>query len=176
MYTSRNWLSGAILALVMIIAPAVCRGNNIPDIITLDSLAQFYDKVDFNHALHINVLKDCAGCHHHTTGNLVESKNCVRCHKNSSETAVVACRGCHAAQPFSAVALNEKHQEKHLYHQDKPGLKGAYHQSCMGCHTKMGAPTGCKDCHARNKNGEALFNAGSFAPQKASGKTAHKGH
>jgi len=34
----------------------------------------------------------------------------------------------------------------------RPGLKGAYHQQCVGCHEREGettAPTGCRDCHRR---------------------------
>lgn len=174
MHTGLNTIRNLILIVALVAAPSLGRGANLPDTIALDSLAKLYDNVQFNHGKHIQLLKDCAGCHHHTTGNLVEDQNCVRCHQNSSPTKVVACRGCHAAQPYSAQALKEKAANLKLYHQDKPGLKGAYHMSCMGCHEKMGGPTGCRDCHTLNKTGEAFYNSGSSSPRK-SGKVA-KGH
>ncbi len=173
MYTGLNWVKRIIVMVALAAVPLVCQAKNLPDVISLDSLVKLYDKVEFNHAKHIESLKDCAGCHHHTTGNLVEDPNCVRCHQNSSENPVVACRGCHSAQPFSAESLKDKQADSKLYHQDKPGLKGAYHLSCMGCHTKMGGPTGCGDCHQMTKTGEALYNSGSFAPRKTQGKVVH---
>jgi hypothetical protein len=169
-----NRFKTLIFMMALAASPSISPGAVLPDQIALDSLENLYDGVQFNHAGHIRLLKDCAGCHHHTTGSLVEDANCVRCHQNSSETKVVACRGCHGAQPFSAEALREKRANLKLYHQDKPGLKGAYHLNCMGCHQKMGGPTGCQDCHPLNKTGEALYNAGSFTPKKT-GKAA-KGH
>jgi hypothetical protein len=174
MYAKKNWLIGGILLLALSTVPPVCQGMNIPDSISLGSLVQFYDKVQFDHAKHIKLIKDCAECHHHTTGTLVGNPNCIRCHKNSSETSVVACKGCHSAQPFSAETLSEKNNK--LYHQDKPGLKGAYHQNCMGCHTKMGGPTGCLDCHLRNKTGDALYNSGDHAPKKTQKNAARHGN
>lgn len=175
MYKGMNRLGRMIVIGVLAAVPTVCQAGDLPDVIALDSLVQLYDKVEFDHAAHIKALKDCAGCHHHTTGGLVEDANCVRCHQNSSKTQTVACRGCHSAQPFSAEALKAKQADSKLYHQDKPGLKGAYHLGCMGCHKKMGAPTGCRDCHQMNRHGEALYNSGSAAPRKT-GKAAHKGH
>jgi hypothetical protein len=151
--------------LALIASPADSRAKDIPDSIDLGSLANLYGKVKFNHAKHIMLVKDCAECHHHTTGTLVQDADCVRCHKNSGATAVVACKGCHEAQPFSAAALREK--SKTAYHTDRLGLKGAYHQSCTGCHRRMGGPTGCQDCHARNKRGDAFYSAGAYAQPQA---------
>ena len=174
MYAVRNWLIGGVLMMALIAAPAAGRAGNTPDSINLDSLGQLYENVKFNHQKHIMLVKDCEQCHHHTTGTLVQDKNCVRCHKNSGATAVVACRGCHAAQTFTAAALREKN--KNAYHMDKLSLKGAYHQGCMGCHTKTGGPTGCQDCHALKKTGEAFYNAGENAPKQARNAGKHGGH
>jgi hypothetical protein len=174
MYAVRNWLIGGVAVLAMTMSPAGTRAQNIPDSIELGSLANNYDKVTFNHAKHIEIVMDCAECHHHTTGTLAQNPNCVRCHKNSGATANVACRSCHLAQPFSAAALREK--SKTAYHNDIPGLKGAYHLSCSGCHQKMGGPTGCQDCHKRNKKGDAFFNSGAYAPPKASGEGKKHDH
>ncbi len=171
MYAVRNWLIGGALLLALAISPPDCRATSVPDTINLDSMVQLFDKVKFDHAKHINLTKDCANCHHHTTGTLIEDSNCVRCHRNSSQTKVVSCRGCHVKEPFSATALKDK--DRNTYHLDKPGLKGAYHQSCIGCHSKMGGPVGCQDCHKRTKAGDAFYNAGEFTPKPGSGKAAH---
>jgi len=172
MYAVRNWLIGGIAILAMTMVPADSRAKSIPDSIKLDSLVNLYERVDFNHAKHITIVKDCAECHHHTTGTLVQDADCVRCHKNSGATPVVACKGCHAAQPFSAAALREKNRT--AYHMDKLGLKGAYHQNCTGCHSKMGGPTGCQDCHARKKQGDAFYSAGVIAPKQARVDVKHR--
>jgi hypothetical protein len=174
MYSVRSWLIALGIMLALTMAPQDSRAKAMPDAIALDSMVQLFEKVNFNHAKHIGLVKDCAECHHHTTGTLVEDPNCVRCHKNSGATAVVACRGCHSAQPFSARTVNEN-TAKTLYHNDKPGLKGAYHQSCLGCHAKSGGPTGCEDCHRRNRTGDALYDAGEFTPRKSAAGGGH-GH
>ena len=173
MYSVRNWLVSGGIALALATAPTICQAaKNVPDSIALDALVRLYEKVNFNHAKHIQIVKDCAECHHHTTGTLVADPNCVRCHKNSGATTATACRGCHAVQPFSVEAIRDKANNK-VYHTDKPGLKGAYHQICMGCHAKNGGPTGCQECHPRNKAGDAFYNGGEFAPKT---KTADKSH
>ena len=52
----------------------------------------------------------------------VITERCGRCHTESREETVVACRDCHARDPFSAAALRDQNQA--AYHIDKPGLKG----------------------------------------------------
>jgi hypothetical protein len=174
MYAVRNWLIGGVLMFALTAAPVDSRGA-VPDSIKLDALVQLYDAVKFDHARHIMIVKDCEQCHHHTTGTLVQDRNCVRCHKNSGATAVVACRGCHSAQTFSAEALREK-KDKNVYHLDKLSLKAAYHQGCMGCHARSGGPTGCQDCHPLNTVGEAFYNTGEFAPKPSRETGKHGGH
>ncbi len=162
MNTDRNLLFGGILMIALIITPIDGRSQDIPDSINLDSLVQYYEMVNFDHAKHVGLSKDCAVCHHHTTGTAVESAICIRCHKNSGANAVVSCRGCHAARPFSAETINANRQNPLTYHKDKVGLRGAYHQSCRGCHVQYGAPTGCQDCHSRKKEGDALYDAAKY--------------
>lgn len=172
MYSVRNWLIGGIAALMLYLVPIDCQGAaSVPDVVNLNSLAKHYQGVKFDHAKHIRVTKDCADCHHHTTGTLVEDRNCVRCHRNSSETKNVACKSCHKIEPFSAATLKDR--DPLTYHMDKPGLKGAYHMSCMGCHKKKGGPTGCEECHALTKPGKALYNTGEFTPKPTAGKGGH---
>lgn len=173
MFAVRNWLFGGVVMALLTVAPYDVRGAGLPDSITLDSLEKLYTKSSFNHAGHITLIKDCGVCHHHTTGTLVDDANCVRCHKNSNETKVVACRGCHTADPFSAEAQREKESSLNLYHRDKPGLKGAYHLSCRGCHARMGGPTDCESCHKLKKEGYAFYRTGEFAPKKRAASGSH---
>ena len=170
----RNLIMALTGALVML-ATNVCFGAGIPDSITINSIQQYYDGVSFNHASHINNLKDCGLCHHHTTGAQVTDSNCVRCHKNSGAQPVVSCKGCHTAEPFTPEALlQQRDQQPPVYHKDKVGLKGAYHLSCAGCHQKMGGPVGCQDCHARKDSGDKIFKSGKYAPKASD--TPKKSH
>ncbi|BCS54393.1 hypothetical protein GSbR_40380 [Geobacter sp. SVR] len=157
--------SPALMILLMLV-PAVCLGISIPDTITLNDKGTLYEPFPFNHAKHVRDAKECSDCHHHTTGTLVEDPNCVRCHRNSGEAKTVTCRGCHSRSPFSVASLKELSSNEKIYHRDKPGLKGAMHQACIGCHSKQAAgPVGCEDCHTRKKAGHALYNSGEFTPK-----------
>lgn len=174
MYGVINWLIIGAMALALSAAPTDSQAKSMPDILNLDSLESLYGPVRFDHAGHINRSKDCADCHHHTAGTLVENKNCVRCHKNSAATENVACRGCHAAHPFSAEAL--RGTDRHLYHTDKPGLKGAYHINCIRCHKKIAGPVGCEDCHSLKNEGKAFYRVGEYTPKKSKDHEKHEGH
>lgn len=145
-----------------------------PAEVTLDTLAQYYEPVIFDHNMHVSVTgNDCAICHHHTADGKVDDDNCRRCHANSGKSDKVACRECHSAKRFEAEYLAAMEQNNTLYHVGKPGLKGAYHQKCLGCHKEMGAPEGCSDCHVRNDLGDQLFRAGQYAPHTVEGNHGH---
>lgn len=60
---------------------------------------------------------------------------CSTCHHHGTGTQ--PCANCHQA-PFDPQSLG------------KPGLKGAYHERCIGCHqeTRSG-PTDCSACHEK---------------------------
>jgi DnaJ-class molecular chaperone len=66
----------------------------------------------------------CQGCHHNSPAS-VKPPSCVSCH----------------SRPFDEVNLM------------KPGLLGAYHQQCMGCHEAMEIkkPKECVECHKEKK-------------------------
>jgi hypothetical protein len=84
-----------------------------------------YRPVRFMHAKHAMVVKDCALCHHHRPLDeaAAETVRCSACHQEPS---------------------NPEHPER-------LGLKGAYHQQCMGCHQKMNrGPVDCNGCHRKN--------------------------
>lgn len=174
MQTKGFWLAGLMVVLVLMAVPGTSRGMSVPDSITLNSQGKLYKPFDFNHAGHILLIKECSNCHHHTTGTQDLNANCVRCHRNSSETQIVSCKGCHLAEPFSATAIREK--DPKIYHLDKPSLKAAFHRNCIDCHEEMSGPTGCQDCHPRTKAGNALYNSGEFAPKNKPVKDAHGGH
>ena len=95
--------------------------------ILLDMLSDVKDETDhfgpvpFDHTGHADwaeIAGGCQVCHHHTPEG----------------EAHPACRTCH----------------EHSYrHEDlsKPGLKGAYHRQCMGCHREWTHETKCSTCH-----------------------------
>lgn len=143
-----------------------CQAMERPDTIVIDTLAQLFEPVSFDHDMHVEIANSCATCHHHTTGTPVEDTNCARCHANSGPTAEVACQDCHAAKRFEADYLNKLDEDNTIYHVDKVGLKGAYHIRCMNCHEEMGAPNGCQDCHTRTGAGDKFYHEGDYAPPK----------
>lgn len=174
MFAQRLRFTGMIAALLLTMIPGLAQALSVPDTLPLNSQGALYESFQFDHAKHIILTKECSGCHHHTTGTLVEDPNCIRCHRNSGENKVVQCRGCHQADPFSAAALREKSSSQNNYHLDKPGLKGAMHRNCIGCHTKIASgPVGCTDCHKRKIAGNAFYNSGDFAPKGKPGKGGH---
>jgi len=136
-----------------------------PDAVVLDSLAELYEPVQFNHAMHVELAEGkCAKCHHHTTGAAPLEPRCLACHKGGIDGGVYACRDCHPLKRFEADYLASLTANPQLYHNDKPGLKGALHRNCLGCHVDNGGPSGCKDCHPRNAKGDAAFRAEVVAP------------
>jgi len=146
--------------------------SDAPDEVEIDALSHLYEKITFAHKIHTDMLSDnCALCHHHTTGKVLEKSSCVKCHKNSSEATTVSCKDCHPKNRFEAQYLKEVSADLTRYHTDKPGLKAAYHLKCMGCHKTMGAPTGCQDCHKKNDAGESFFYSGKYAPKHTSKKS-----
>ncbi len=70
---------------------------------------------------------------------------CASCHHNSPPSATPPpCASCHA----KSLPISEKTPQD-----NRPLLKIAYHQQCMGCHTRMNitepANTDCAGCHTR---------------------------
>jgi hypothetical protein len=66
----------------------------------------------------------CAGCHHQSPADINPPK----------------CASCHGANPPGPG-------------DGRPALMGAYHNQCMGCHTRMEiakpAATACSECHPK---------------------------
>jgi hypothetical protein len=113
--------------------------EDIPDTVTIATLEAKYEPVQLPHRQIIQKLMEhisdskiatyfhghedvvCQGCHHHTPIG----------------TPPPLCESCHG-EPF-----NEAEPFK-------PGLLGAYHRQCLGCHQSMQIeePAECEGCHA----------------------------
>lgn len=98
-----------------------------PDVVILDELEDLYVPVRFQHAAHARMVamdKGCETCHHFTPPNSPHP----------------ACKECHPAS---------------VVHEDleQPGLKGAYHRQCLGCHAEWDSQTKCEICHEKKKGG-----------------------
>jgi hypothetical protein len=96
-------------------------------VIILDQLEELYVPVRFDHETHARMTEitgDCTICHHYTPAGEEHP----------------ACRGCHPSE---------------IVHEDlaKPGLKGAYHRQCLGCHTEWDRETACEVCHEKKAGG-----------------------
>jgi DnaJ-class molecular chaperone len=105
--------------------PTRNKAGRGPEVSILNTLENRYEPVTFSHDMHTLMADDCATCHHH-----------------SEPGQTLSCSQCHGA-PFNPDNLN------------MPGLKGAYHLQCMGCHREMDSgPLGCTECHARKAGQE----------------------
>lgn len=147
-----------------------------PAQVQIDQLSKDFAPVQFDHASHVDMVGECGTCHHHTTGTPSKNPDCLRCHDSGGTGERVACHDCHAVAPFSADSMNKTATGGKRYHRDVPGLKGAYHRKCVGCHESGGGPTGCLDCHPRNDAGDALFRAGKYLPAPTSKTAGHSEH
>jgi hypothetical protein len=92
-----------------------------PDLAVLGQLKDLYEPVQFNHKQHAEMVgmgQGCATCHHY-----------------SPSGKFPPCRECHGQTASSTQNLR------------KPGLKGAYHRQCLGCHREWSHETKCVVCH-----------------------------
>ncbi len=114
----------------------------IPKDVTIDVLADMFEPVVFPHrrivaglneeiarsklATHFHISQDrtCQGCHHHTPMGQTPPR----------------CGNCHG-KPFDKLNLF------------MPGLLGAYHQQCIGCHERMSIEpvSSCTGCHKKTQ-------------------------
>jgi hypothetical protein len=152
-------MKSGIYAIVICLYITVCGSQGLtkdtimedPESVTLDFLQDLYDPVVFDHQGHADMY-DCGKCHHHTTGGPIEQEKCLPCHASSGSSPDVSCSGCHRASKGSFSPQNSD-----LYHIDKPGLLGALHLKCLGCHRSESGPTGCTDCHDLTGAGRTRF-------------------
>ncbi len=140
--TPEQETSLARLALPTHRATPIHLTDDIPEIVTIQRLSKQYEAVQFPHRQIINALMDrmkdsrlsgyfhsekeaiCQGCHHHSPAS-DKPPQCANCH-------------------------GKQWDEKNL---TMPGILGAYHLQCMGCHKKMAIekPAECIECHELKK-------------------------
>lgn len=121
-----------------------------PEEVRIEILAEKYEPVTFDHALH-DGYASCVECHHHVTGAPPSDPVCLPCHSEGKELAEVGCRDCHLVNRY-AQKDSGKTDHALIYHNDKPGLIGAYHLNCISCHRVIGTgPVGCEECHTRKR-------------------------
>ncbi len=120
--------------------------EEIPETVLIKALVDKYEQVELPHRrIVLSLLKGMnesergarlASYFHHDKSTL-----CQGCHHHSPASPVPpACLNCHG-KPFDEGNLA------------KPGIIGAYHQQCMGCHEAMGIekPKECVECHKERK-------------------------
>lgn len=121
--------------------------GGMPKTVTLGSLSDRYEPVEFDHSGHVDMASGCGDCHH-----------------QHGSDQVLGCRGCHALDPsaFRRSVHAERFRgcrECHAGPSSRPdpgrtGLAAAYHRACFGCHREVGSvgkdPKGCTEmCHER---------------------------
>lgn len=143
---------GVVIVIVWLLSAVTTMGmDDPPATVVLDTLQELYEPVEFDHEMHMEGY-DCETCHHHTTGNGTEHPVCGRCHANTLSSEEVGCIKCHGATTHSV-----EEDIPTIYHIDKPGLKGALHLQCIGCHRQEGGTIGCRGCHELTDAGRKRF-------------------
>jgi len=110
---------------------------DIPEKLTIKSLSSQYEPVEFPHRKIVQKLLN----------NIGENKLAQYFHTGQ----MALCQGCHHNSPISLKPPKCQSCHNKPFHEakDVPGLLGAYHQQCMGCHKAMHIekPMGCTECH-----------------------------
>jgi hypothetical protein len=124
--------------------PYTYTDEDIPEAVTIKNLEEQYEPVYFPHRKIVRTLlaetrEDKLAQYFHRQKGTV----CQACHHNSpAAKKPPRCYSCHG-KPFD--------DKEPL----RPGMKGAYHQQCFGCHKQMGIkkpdPLNCKECHQEKK-------------------------
>ena len=120
------------------------RDKDIPETVTIKDLSDQYEPVYFPHRrivrrLVTEIKNDKLAQYFHSQKGTI----CQACHHNSPATKKPPrCYSCHG-KPFNEAELL------------RPGMKGAYHQQCFGCHQQMGIKKpdslNCVECHKEQK-------------------------
>ncbi|MEE8431041.1 MAG: cytochrome c3 family protein [Candidatus Desulfatibia sp.] len=117
---------------------------DMPEKVVIKELVDRYEPVEFKHRQIIQeVRKRINGSSLAAYFHPSEATLCQGCHHNSPTAGKPPrCANCHG-KPF---------KERYLF---VPGLRGAYHRQCMGCHDQMGIEkpvnVECAGCHVERK-------------------------
>lgn len=139
----------ATVAAATLAARRTTRGtlsdDDIPEFVTIALLADKYEPSRMPHRKIVSALMTAIGDDRLAAAFHADKATvCAGCHHNSPVSKTPPkCASCHG-KPFDAARG------------DRPGLKGAYHQQCMGCHNRMKlekpADTACAECHKERAN------------------------
>jgi hypothetical protein len=124
----------------------IFAAGKIPETVTIGKLSDRFEPAVFPHGKIVQALvaktrdSKLAGYFHGAPGTM-----CQGCHHNSPPAEKQpACSSCHGKTIDVADAF-------------RPGLVGAYHQQCIGCHQSMGIAKpdsrDCNACHVEKNNG-----------------------
>ena len=116
--------------------------DDIPETVKIGVLAEEYQAAEMPHRKIVDKLSQYIG----------ESSLASYFHGRGD----VVCQGCHHDTPVGEKPpLCESCHEKRAADSDlrRPGLLGAYHRQCLGCHKMMEIkkPSDCYGCHAEKK-------------------------
>lgn len=123
--------------------------KKIPENFILNNDSKMFEPVTFPHEMHTEFIDDCTICHH-----------------NSIEGQTPSCKTCHGKpfDPKNSELLGKRLLRSGLLKDglmkffdpetpenlERPGLTGAYHQRCMGCHREYDSgPVDCFECHEK---------------------------
>ncbi|MDP8240134.1 MAG: cytochrome c3 family protein [Candidatus Hatepunaea meridiana] len=114
--------------------------KDIPEYVTVSLIADKYKPVVFPHRRIIDNLMT----------KIQDNKIAAYFHGHED----VVCQGCHHNSPVSKLppSCNSCHSNRFSENEPfKPGLQGAYHQQCLGCHQdmKVSEPSDCNVCHKK---------------------------
>jgi hypothetical protein len=93
-----------------------------PDEVIINEIESEYEPVKFSHRLHAEMT--------------AMDRGCQDCHHFQEVGGITACKNCHPSH------IADEHLEQ-------PGLKGAYHRQCLGCHQDWSHDTQCDICHLK---------------------------
>ncbi len=119
------------------------KRSDVPDSVIIKTLSDNYEPAVMPHRKIVEKLM----------GYIRDSK--IATHFHGSEDVV--CQGCHHYSPIGEnpplceSCHNKPFDELQIF---KPGLKGAFHRQCIGCHQNMNLekPADCKKCHKEKVN------------------------
>jgi hypothetical protein len=136
-------------------APAEVRlsfvGDDIPETVTIGGLSDQYQPAEMPHRRIVEKLSQLiadssTASYFHGHEDVV----CQGCHHQSPVgEKPPLCESCHGAHGVAASASSEPL---------KPGLLGAYHRQCLGCHQSMEIekPSDCFGCHPAKEEGAEM--------------------